>query len=111
VAGFFIEKVEVSAAPEYWRRPGKIRQSGVRASRVALKGKSAIKPGFFRTFLRQLKAAFEWTVQYYLLTAMLLLIAGGCILVFLLIAERLGFIRALRQSFGADEEPKRAKKR
>lgn len=66
--------------------------------------RSAVKTGFFKNLLRRVKAAFEWTVQYYLMAAFLILIASLGILVILLIAERLGFIRQLLAKY-TDEAP------
>lgn len=68
--------------------------------------RSAVKAGFFKNLLRRVKSAFEWTVQYYLMAAFLLLIASLCILVFLLIAERLGFIRQLLAKYTDETPPK-----
>lgn len=54
-----------------------------------------ISKGFFQKFVHRLKVAFEWTVKYYLLMALLVLFASLCILIFLLIVERLGLIQEL----------------
>lgn len=64
--------------------------------------RGAMKAGFFRSFLRRAKGAFEWTLQYYLMAAFLILIASLAILVFLLIAERLGFVRQLLGKYTDD---------
>lgn len=75
---------------------------------ILSESRGALKSGFFSNFLRRVRSAFEWTVQYYLMTALLFLFASLAILVSLLIAERLGFIKTLLSRF-ADEPVKKKK--
>lgn len=56
---------------------------------------STASPGFFKDTARRLKVAFEWTVKYYLLGAVMLFFASLFILAVLLIAERLNLIREI----------------
>ncbi len=71
--------------------------------RVTLvENRGAVKAGFFTNLLRRIKIALEWTIRYYLMAALLLLFSGLAILVFLMIAERLGFIRQIVEHFSAD---------
>lgn len=67
--------------------------------------RSAATPGFFKDTARRLKAAFEWTVKYYLLGAVMLFFASLFILVFLLIIERLNLIREIFLRFRDETVP------
>lgn len=57
--------------------------------------RSAASPSFLKDTARRLKFAFEWTVKYYLLGAVMLFFASLFILVILLIMERLNLIREI----------------
>jgi Domain of unknown function (DUF4349) len=67
-----------------------------------VENRGAVKAGFFTNLLRRIKIALEWTIRYYLMVALLLLFSGLGILVFLVIAEKLGFVKTLMQRLGEE---------
>ena len=69
-----------------------------------IENRGAVKPGFLSDLFRRIKTALEWTVQYYLMAALLFFFAGLAILVCIVIAEKLGFVKQLLQRFGLEND-------